>query len=923
LRPELVNELDSEVRARLEQAYREILATVPQRARELTRNDRETDGAPDPMIAWTASDTVEAGRPDVARSVNAGVPGATVRQAVAGVRTAEPSSGLPAANLRPPRTAAAERRNAGTNVAAEVCDRATSQAEPAGATQARRVDDAQGVRGSGDVGGSSRVSPVSPGGVVPRDPHLVSAIPRDSTPLPETPYLDAIEAELRKVSPGLEGSVWERTYGNALDATPDDPASWILQVPDSWGWSPEDVGSQGMENRGIRAFLAKIRANIAKAERSVDITGFGVPNVIGSPAGQFPDGPFVEAIGDGLKAAVASAVAAGRRLKVRVLVGVVKADITVSPWAFRDRLKQIVGADSDAVDINVAAMTSREGTSYNHTKFVVVDGVFVIHGGINWMKNTYIENGPYGSRGFGGIAPVTDLDIALSGPAATSAGKFLDILWTWTIKNASTWRRLGVGAWLATNNDTLDEGIPNLYADLNSAPAGNLQVISVGSLGYGIQKDDPMSEYQPPPAESIDQAASSYWWWGWKSNNETNSDRDFMTTNPDANALRALIATATKKIVLSQQDINGLVGFPLNHALFDVRLLDVLAAKMTAEPPVKVQIVISNPSAVKDYSNIGDIKVAIMALFSRIRLRTASDADAQRVMDRNLQLAPLRVSDQPTWPAGHKYRLHTKVVSVDDKAFYIGSRNVYPDTTQDHGFIIEDATAAHQLSTTFLDKQWKYSRKAAIFDWEQTPDATDSVTTDARRDNATPAVDRWLADRIERANRRTGHLLGAWNAHTHTTRVPLDTHPAEPLPTRAPANPTEATSRALDLIHQYLIASPTIETGLDRILPIVLNQPDLLEPTVTLVERANPGQSHHSHLLRAIGHVLTGDTQTAETIIANTRAGMTPEQKVDWINRVLRQLPALTSPTQEALGSLLRQLLECTPVHSLKMRQAR
>jgi phosphatidylserine/phosphatidylglycerophosphate/cardiolipin synthase-like enzyme len=138
-----------------------------------------------------------------------------------------------------------------------------------------------------------------------------------------------------------------------------------------------------------------------------------------------------------------------------------------------------------------------------------------------------------------------------------------------------------------------------------------------------------------------------------------------------------------------------------------------------------------------------------MALFSRIRLRTASDADAQRAIDRNLQLASLRVSDQSTWPAGHKYRLHTKVVSVDDKAFYIGSRNVYPDTTQDHGFIIEDAAAAHQLSATFLDKQWKYSRKAAIFDWEQTLDATDSLTTDPRHDNATPAVDRWLADRIE------------------------------------------------------------------------------------------------------------------------------------------------------------------------------
>ena len=56
---------------------------------------------------------------------------------------------------------------------------------------------------------------------------------------------------------------------------------------------------------------------------------------------------------------------------------------------------------------------------------------------------------------------------------------------------------------------------------------------------------------------------------------------------------------------------------------------------------------------------------------------------------------------------------------VDDTAFYIGSRNVYPDTTQDHGFIIEDAEAVRQLNERFLDKQWQYSRNAAICDWER------------------------------------------------------------------------------------------------------------------------------------------------------------------------------------------------------------
>lgn len=46
-----------------------------------------------------------------------------------------------------------------------------------------------------------------------------------------TAHLDAVERALREVSPGLEGSVWERTEGNALVSTADDPAK--LAAPDA------------------------------------------------------------------------------------------------------------------------------------------------------------------------------------------------------------------------------------------------------------------------------------------------------------------------------------------------------------------------------------------------------------------------------------------------------------------------------------------------------------------------------------------------------------------------------------------------------------------------------------------------------------------------------------------------------------------
>src|SRR6185312_5100365 len=80
----------------------------------------------------------------------------------------------------------------------------------------------------------------------------------------ETPYLDAVQKELLDVSPGLEGSVWRRTSGNAFDTSGDDPASWILQVPDAWGWSGQSGGlmPQGAAERGVKNLLERISSTI-------------------------------------------------------------------------------------------------------------------------------------------------------------------------------------------------------------------------------------------------------------------------------------------------------------------------------------------------------------------------------------------------------------------------------------------------------------------------------------------------------------------------------------------------------------------------------------------------------------------------------------------------------------------------------------
>jgi hypothetical protein len=53
---------------------------------------------------------------------------------------------------------------------------------------------------------------------------------------------------------------------------------------------------------------------------------------------------------------------------------------------------------------------------------------------------------------------------------------------------------------------------------------------------------------------------------------------------------------------------------------------------------------------------------------------------------------------------------------VDDRLFYLGSKNAYPAMLQDDGYFVEDAAAVAHLHDVFLNKQWQYSQGTATYD---------------------------------------------------------------------------------------------------------------------------------------------------------------------------------------------------------------
>jgi hypothetical protein len=51
---------------------------------------------------------------------------------------------------------------------------------------------------------------------------------------------------------------------------------------------------------------------------------------------------------------------------------------------------------------------------------------------------------------------------------------------------------------------------------------------------------------------------------------------------------------------------------------------------------------------------------------------------------------------------------------VDDRAFHIGSDNVYPHNLQEFGYVVEGEALARTVLTDYWEPLWRHSARAAV-----------------------------------------------------------------------------------------------------------------------------------------------------------------------------------------------------------------
>ena len=515
-----------------------------------------------------------------------------------------------------------------------------------------------------------------------------------------------LQRELAKSDPAgtFAGITYDLTRGNSL------LVDWLVQTPNRWGRKADDLtwfemGCKDCEpdislpvcstdadckggtcvaiwprTPGLRtatrkvclghsdALPVRIHDLVASARPSVDIVEL-------QPA---PTGRYTAA----LRAAIAELAFSRRQIEVRVLIGQFPPK-GVDAAAFLKELTETArNIPGSRVTVSVAAMRtctvmeSCNSFSWNHGKFIVVDGREAMVGGHNLWTEDYLTDNP-----------VHDLSMQVKGPAAASASRFADRLWGYVCTNLNYKDSISLVTYVPRQSEPSQRCPAALATRRPAAGTGGVEIMGVGRLGAGITDDFA---------------------------NQSELARDLM------------FGAARKTIRVSQQDL----GFRLGRSdtLFPESSLDEMIDLM--ERDGDVYVVLSNPGSIGNGGSPYYNDVPMQALAKRLKdniqkridtadprsryaIRKGPDPVNALLCD-HFHLAPFRFGPDDSWPGGKTIANHAKLWMVDDRIFYLGSDNMYPVNLQEFGFIVDDGKAANTLLESYWKPLWQWSSRAAV-----------------------------------------------------------------------------------------------------------------------------------------------------------------------------------------------------------------
>jgi phosphatidylserine/phosphatidylglycerophosphate/cardiolipin synthase-like enzyme len=532
-----------------------------------------------------------------------------------------------------------------------------------------------------------------------RERHIVPPEQASATPL-----LDQLQAELAKSdrSGRYNGVTYELTRGNVL------ARDWIVQTPDIWGKRASEVKAFPLDCKDCEPDVllpscssdadcgggacgtiwpapgSTVRRKVcfghsdALVNRLYDLISGAKSSVDISLLAPVPDTRFLGT----LRAAFGALARSGRQISIRVLVGQYPGN-SVDTGAFLanviTEMKEVAGAH---VRIGIAAVQSCtslddcDSFSWNHSKIISVDGREALVGGHNLYSGDYLVGDP-----------VHDLSMRVSGPAAASASRFADTLWQFVCNNLKQAKQISLSSF-ATDRSLPEGSCPPSSSAKTVSPSGGVPIMAIGRLASGVTPDFA---------------------------NQSDLARDLM------------LGAAKHTIRIAQQDLG--FTFARSDTLFPESNLERLVTFLMRDGG-DVYIVLSNDGSRGPDGGSYFNGVSLAALARHLReivqgrleakdphlryaIRTGPDP-ANALLCEHVHLAPFRYGPDDKWPDHATFATHMKLWMIDDRAFYIGSDNMYPVNLQEYGYIVDDQKAAGELLDTYWKPLWQWSQKAAV-----------------------------------------------------------------------------------------------------------------------------------------------------------------------------------------------------------------
>jgi phosphatidylserine/phosphatidylglycerophosphate/cardiolipin synthase-like enzyme len=167
---------------------------------------------------------------------------------------------------------------------------------------------------------------------------------------------------------------------------------------------------------------------------------------------------------------------------------------------------------------------------------------------------------------------------------------------------------------------------------------------------------------------------------------------------------------ARSSIRISQMDF-GFHWDGVNFWSADVvaALADVLTDPGRA---VEVQLVLSEPGAKTAAGGPYSFGTTLADIVAEMRR-----AIGHRPLSGRMQLAPLRFSATgDRWAHdGMELKIinHAKFWMVDDRAFHVGSDNLYPHNLQEFGYVVESSALAREALESYWSPLWTFSSRTS------------------------------------------------------------------------------------------------------------------------------------------------------------------------------------------------------------------